>query len=95
VTDFNIGWLETTLSSIIVTSQDNDTLVFNNKGELERVIKTGHLATGHACRGDSLVIKNLDANDKAVISVFSIRTGYITILLSWLMPCCSTYLTLS
>lgn len=77
VADFGIGWLEATSSSIVVTSQNNDTIIFNDKGEQERIIKTGQNAIGHTCRDDTLVMINLNSinNDKTVISVFSICTG--------------------
>ena len=84
VANFGIGWLETTSSSIVVTSQDNGTIVLNNKGKRECVIKTGQHAISHACCNNTLVTLNLSSmiNDKAVISVFSTLTGYVRILLS-------------
>jgi len=83
--NFSIGFLETTSSLIVLTSQDDDTLVFNDKGEKERVIKTGQGAISHACRDDILVIDNVNPiDDRSAISVFSICTGYVAIFLSWL-----------
>lgn len=83
---FGIGQIQTTSSSILITSSNGDTIVFNDKGEQERVIKTGQRAMSHACRDDTLAIANVNSmdNDKYVISVFSIRTGYVAIFISWL-----------
>jgi hypothetical protein len=84
--DFGIGWLEITSSSIVITSQDNNAIVLNEKGEQERIIKTGQHAIAHTCSDDTLVTfhPNSMDNDKAVISVFSICTGYAAMFLTLL-----------